>query len=1625
MKSRLLSLFLLVTCCSIVYLPVVGCGGSSAVQNSSSAPTTALAIQSVTPNIIPAGSTALVITVSGSGFTRSSQVTVNSIQMATIYVSANELQATISAGQFASGTLLQVGVTNGEGNNTSTAVGLSVENPQPVLSKINPSIIPVGSSGANVILSGSGFVPTSVANINGSARPTAFTSATQLTLSLTASDLASVTTSTITVINSSPGGGASSAQTLNVVNPLPVITSISPSNLTPGNEGTTLEITGSGFLPSTTVLWNNNPLAAKFISSTQFSATIPSAIPAAGNSASVTLSNPAPGGGLSAAVSIPVLNPAPVLTSILPGNIATGSASSTISLTGSKFETASVVQWNGSPRATAFLNSQALQVTLTQSDLANSGMGRLTVTNPAPGGGISSASNLNVTSSPIPVIQAITFDTASSPGCSTVRATITGTNFGGQDIVRLNGISLQLQGVIAPVFGSNNTWSLLVPLPAADIPKSGPLSFTVSSLFYPSVVSDPYTVPSATPGIAALCSSPAPATIYPNTGFSVSVSASAINAPSTATITVGALPAGITLTSPASVSIPSSGATFQFAAASSILSGSNTIPITGRAGSIPLAVSIQLNVVAGSPPSLFFTQPLTSELAISPGGSGQIQFSTVANGTADYTIVPSVSGLPLGTTASFSPSTIIPGQYLTVTIAAQKSAPVTQNVTVTLTGTPAAAVSAATAKFLLDVTPPPGSLPTNRSDFTSTAGTPYAAVYDATHNQIFASNASWNRIDVISNQSRKIVGSINIRDPHGLDISTDNSTIWVATGSQQIYSINTTTFVATRFVLPNINGTPGNAWEGGLLFTLSDGTVLLQTNPFSSGATFIWTPSTNTLTSLNGFTGSLVRSGDHSHVYSTSVNSVSCQTSVYDVSSKTLRSLPTTSERCGFNAANMDGSRLVGSNNGTFGVYDANGNLIGNLPGAADTSGISFYGGFVFSSDGSTLYQIGAPAKILTYDVASLTLKGTAPALATLPVGASETENLTTPFAVDSTGMVLGIQDFGIGFDDSTFFQTYASQQPGENIPVFLTPNAGPLAGGTSSTPYGSYGLTPDVWYGPNRGSASLASNNDLTIKSPLGDAVGPVNLKYLYPDGNQIFTPQAFSYSTYPQYATLAGASPSGGVPGQIAGYGMPVDASGATMTVGSQAATTTTVQTQYPPYTGEPFPSTFLNYTIPSGNPGWEDLQIQTPIGTGTLLKSVFYAKSVTDYGSPDTFTAVVYDRKRNQVYLSAKNHIDVFSMASSQFLTPLMPAIRGANSQFAGLALTPDGSELLAANTLDGSLAVINPETPSSTYAIPIAEFSGTNNCLVGPLYVAATSTGQAFVTTGSIPGIVGCPSEGNVYIVNLAAKTASTTSGVGTCSLYQRYPFTTSFGVDATLDGSMVVMGSGTFGTECLYTVASNTYTQVAGSTGPTVGVTMSPDGNIVGSGVVLDDASGRIVGRLSHPAAFYGSNFNLYSENVTPTGALFNPRLNDAGSLYFWPFPNYFEIIDVPTGRLRLRFSLAETVQNVITPLALDGAHDVFLITDKGLTVVDLGSAPLSVGDLSSSVASPGTQVEIRGSGFETGMTATVGGQLATLTFTDQNTITLTVPSLASGSADLLLTDPDGSTYTLQSAITIP
>ena len=878
----------------------------------------------------------------------------------------------LTMAQLSSGTQLQISVENTSTGTASTVSGSSVSlvvtNPSPVLTSAAPSLVPVGAASANIILTGTGFVSTSTVSVNGAQRISAYTSATQLNVALTVADLAAIGSDTITVSNPAPGGGTSSGQTVQIGNPAPTVSSVSPASVPIGSPDTKFTITGAGFESLSAVSWNGAVLTATVISSTQLTVVVPASSLAAAGVQSIQVSNPSPGGGVSSPATVSVVNPAPVLTAIAPHTVNTGTAA-TITLSGIGFTTSSVAQWNGAPHSTIFVNSTTLQVALSVTDTAIDSTNNLTVVNPAPGGGTSGSAALVVTSLPIPVISSVTYSVQANQGCSSIIATIVGTNMFSQDFAQVNGI--QATTVQAPTSIGNGQYQMVVSVPFAAFSTS-PLTFTVVlPYFTPQITSEPFTPTGGSP-VVAVCANPASPNVYPSSTFAIAFSATEANSAAVPSIIIGTLPSGIQLNSSATATLSGSGATVSFTAASSLAPGSYSIPYTGQAGTTTFSGSVPLTVQSGTPPGFSLIPPV--KVGVPIGGTAQAQaVATFSAGPPDYSIVPSLSGLPTGVTATFSPSTFIPGQAFTISLSAATSAPISQNVTVTLTGSPEAAVSPVSTTFSIDVTPPPGSLAGNRTDFVATGGTPYGGVYDSTHNQIFASDSTWNRIDVISNVSHQITATIDIRDPRGIDLSPDNSMLWVTSGSQQVYAIDTATLKVTRYLLPAFNHNV--AWEGSSILSLSDGTLLLQTSSYSSGVAFIWSPGTNTNTTVS-LTGPLLRSGNHGKVYGTAIDSANCQSSIYDVNTKTITTLPAGVQPCSFDAVNYDGSRLVGSNSSGYGLSDGSGNRIGALPnpwpGTLDVDAA-----FVFSADGSTLYRVGGVnlTATLVYDVASLTLK--------------------------------------------------------------------------------------------------------------------------------------------------------------------------------------------------------------------------------------------------------------------------------------------------------------------------------------------------------------------------------------------------------------------------------------------------------------------------------------------------------------------------------------------------------------------------------------------------------------------------------------------------------------------------
>jgi hypothetical protein len=139
-----------------------------------------------------------------------------------------------------------------------------------------------------------------------------------------------------------------------------------------------------------------------------------------------------------------------------------------------------------------------------------------------------------------------------------------------------------------------------------------------------------------------------------------------------------------------------------------------------------------------------------------------------------------------------------------------------------------------------------------------------------------------------------------------------------------------------------------------------------------------------------------------------------------------------------------------------------------------------------------------------------------------------------------------------------------------------------------------------------------------------------------------------------------------------------------------------------------------------------------------------------------------------------------------------------------------------------------------------------------------------------------------------------------------------------------------------------------------------------------------------------------------------------------------------DIRDAHSGRLRLRVYLPEPFAMLSTDT--DGLHGTFLtldengqrlftLTTSGVSVLQLSSVPLGIGTVAPAVgpSAGGTSFTIRGSGFQSGTKATLGGKALTVTFKDKNTLTSATPALSSGAQQLVLTNPDGESVSLDAA----
>src|SRR5882762_10748932 len=375
----------------VVVNPAPGGGASAAATFTINNPTPQ--VSGISPSTVTTIAGGSVVSITGSGFLSNSSVTWNGAMHTSTYVSATQLQFTLLASDVATAGSVQVSVVNpAPGGGTASPSPINIVYPVPAISSLSPAAVVAGGQPLTLTVIGVGFSPTSVVYFNGAARITTYVSSSTLTIALSASDIATPTTAQITVVTGAPGGGTSAPAVLTInTYPVPAITSVSPSSITVNSPDTFVTIQGSGFTGFSTVQVNGSTFNPNSWNPNFVFFTLPAANLTSVGSLSVTVSNP--GSLTSNAMTITVTpNPVPTLSGISPASAAAGSAAFTLTASGSNFVPASVIQWNGSARPTTFINGNQLTATISAIDIQSLGSRSVTVFNPAPGGGTSSAS---------------------------------------------------------------------------------------------------------------------------------------------------------------------------------------------------------------------------------------------------------------------------------------------------------------------------------------------------------------------------------------------------------------------------------------------------------------------------------------------------------------------------------------------------------------------------------------------------------------------------------------------------------------------------------------------------------------------------------------------------------------------------------------------------------------------------------------------------------------------------------------------------------------------------------------------------------------------------------------------------------------------------------------------------------------------------------------------------------------------------------------------------------------------------------------------------------------------------------------------------------------------------------
>lgn len=999
---------------------------------------------------------------------------------------------------------------------------------------------------------------------------------------------------------------------------------------------------------------------------------------------------------------------------------------------------------------------------------------------------------------------------------------------------------------------------------------------------------------------------------------------------------------------------------------------------------------------SGPPPPPDFSLAVQPAQAVVPlGGTGEATVS--ASGINGFAGVINITGSGMPTGMSESPATfsLSAGQSQVVTLTSSNSEAL-GSTTLTWTGTSSSLTHTSTASVDVE-TAPTVSSPT-RTTFVRNDSTPIengneypfalqTARYDPVHKNFFVSNTLLNRVEVYSAKTEQLIASIPVPAPVGMDFTVAYDLLYVGTLTDFLFVIDPNKLKVVQKVASELMVAGG--FTPIVPTALSDGRVFLTTCLSIDGCPLevIWNPQTgigeDVSNLFNQEIATAVRSGDHTKVLL--LPAYTGNAFLFDATNNSVLSAPANFGNS-WAAGNQDGSRWYVQGFGP--VLAVLNSQLQQIAQGTETCCVS---DLTLSRDGQTLYTSVDGWNSAAFDANTLQYKGWISSVTVEGfIDATELKD------VDESGLIIGLEDHGVVFLDSSISLNTGSSDTGSNFGYITPDNASLntpqpvqmawLTGGNSDL------STPAVYFGPNAAS-NVSVSNTINATAPAWPFPGPVNVFTSQASGNFEIVPYGFSYGPTLVYQPTNASVAEGGGPADFFTLGAGSSAPQIQFSFGGASATVNSINPGY-----AYIPYAFLNLqdlevTIPPGEVGTADLSLAAPSGSTQAPGAFRYypALKIFPLASPGLQQGS-YDVKRNRVYFTNVDHIEVFDTAQQGWTTPIpLPSAKTSRS-LQSISLSPDGSVLAVGDVANGSLLVLDPDQPSN-----ITEY-GTGHS-VGPTSLSAINSAVYFWS---------CASGGGGTLQKLSLNTGTIIGlTIGCSEPHDR--------LSATADGSTVFAYSGGF----LYFVATSTNQTVLllgqQAVGDNGDMAISPDGTHTTSADAILDVNFYLVGEITYLDAATLDVLADYGMKWYPTG-----------SLIFQPLTQQIDVIDGNTGLLRDRVSLPVTVANAFDALVVDTSDNaLFMITSDGIAELSLSALPIGTGAIKplKGPVGGGSKVTLKGNSFDSGTQLLVDGVSVPVTVVNNETLSFVTPAHAAGGVALSVSNSSGQVYELQNAFT--